>query len=121
MKVAFPLRNKKELAIDFVRCESIGVYDQSSRKLEYLPYSSSNELLDQIKAIGAECVVSPYFSCIALQTFREGNIETYKARSEAIEDNMNGLFSRMLHLFSVYDTLLEGECPKDCSGCKYKI
>ena len=126
MKVAFPLRNKRELAIDFVRCDTIGIYDISSEHIEYLPPSDSEEfssdrLFEQLQLIGVECVVSPYFSCTLLQTLKSGNIKTYKARSEKLEDNLKWMCMSILCLFSAYDTLLCDECPKDCHGCQDQI
>ena len=122
MKVAFPLRNKRELAIDFVRCHAIGIYDDSSQRIEYLSIQNnenitSNQLFENIKLQGVDCVISPYFSCNALRTFKESNIKTYKAQGEALEGNLVGLFSRALTLFNVFDTLFFGECSSDCQGC----
>lgn len=121
MKVAFPLRNKRELAIDFVRCDAIGVYDDLSKKIEYLPRSSSNtsnDLCEQIKLSGVDCVVSPSFSCNALRLFKESNIKAYKAQGEALEGNISRFFSRMLRVFDIFDTIYIDECPSNCSGCK---
>lgn len=117
MKVAFPLKNQRELAIDFGRCDSIGVFDNASNKLELLPYNASNELFDQISTKGVDCVVGPYFSCVSLQSFKANNIKVYKACSQCVEDNIKGLYSKVLKLFDIYDTVLVGECPKDCQGC----
>jgi len=123
MKVAFPLRNRRELAIDFVHCDTIGLYDVSAGHVECLP-PISNEglspgtLFEQLKQVGIDCVVSPYFSCDLLQAFRSVNIKAYKARSEKAEDNLKCLCMNLMCLFNFYDTLLCGECPKGCTGCR---
>lgn len=123
MKVAFPLRNKTELAIDFVRCYSIGVYDDTSKQIEYLQYNvkegyDPEKLCETIRLSGADCVVSPSFSCSILKELEQNNIKTYKAQGEAVEGNIKRLFSKMLHLFDIFDALHPDDCPIGCVACK---
>ena len=120
MRTAFPLRNKRELAIDFGHCDVIGIYDDISKRLEYLPIvekRTTREIIQDVTDTGVDCVVSPYFSCNSLQAFNESNIKTYKARSEKLEDNVKWLFSKMLQLFNIFDTLHVDECAEECRGC----
>jgi len=122
MKIAFPLRNKTELAIDFIRCQTIGIYDEISQSLEYVSFNdhsnlSSSQFLDNFKSKGVDCVISPDFTCNELRSFRENNIKTYKASSEKIEGNISRLISSTLYLFSRNDKYHVDVCSADCTGC----
>ena len=122
MRVAFPLKNKTELAIDFVKCQSIGIYDEFSQCVEILAFNdkSATSFLDKIKAKGVDCIISPDFSCNELRTLRENNIITYKAWGEEIEENVIKLFSRTLRLFNRFDRYHVDNCHSDCLGCGYR-
>jgi predicted Fe-Mo cluster-binding NifX family protein len=122
MKVAFPLRNKTELAIDFIRCQAIGIYDELSEKVEYITIQdkssiSTMQFLENFRTQGVDCVISPDFSCQELRSFRASNIKTYKASDEAIEVNIKRLFSKALSLFNRFDRYHVDECSSDCNGC----
>jgi len=122
MKIAFPLRNKTELAIDFIRCQTIGIYDEISQSLEYVSFNdhsnlSSSQFLDNFKSKGVDCVISPDFTCNELRSFRENNIKTYKASSQRVEGNINRLNSCVLRLFGRYDKYHIDNCHTNCLGC----
>jgi predicted Fe-Mo cluster-binding NifX family protein len=122
MKIAFPLRNKTELAIDFIRCQTIGIYDEISQSLEYVSFNdnsnlSSSQFLDRFKSKGVDCVISPDFTCHELRSFRENNIKTYKASSMRIEGNVSRLISSTLYLFNRHDKYHVDVCYSDCTGC----
>jgi len=122
MKIAFPLRNKTELAIDFIRCQTVGIYDELSQSIEYVSFNSnetlnSNQFLDSFKTKGVDCVISPDFTCHELRSFRENNIKTYKASSEKVENNISRLISRTLYLFNRHDKYHVDVCYSDCAGC----
>jgi len=122
MKVAFPLRNKTELAIDFVRCHAIGIYDEISQKVEYISFHdssnmSSMQVLDNFISKNVDCVISPDFTCNELRSFRASNIKTYKASGEELDGNIVRLFSKALSLFNRHDRYHVDECRPDCPGC----
>ena len=86
MKIAFPLLNKNELAIDFAHSNFIGVYDDTEVDVKLIPLNGIEQELgiinffDLMVSSGLNSVASPYYSYMALRVFKENKIETYKAK-----------------------------------------
>ena len=123
MKIAFPLTNKNELAMDFAHAHFIGIYDDVDSSTELIPLSSIEKELgivyffDAIISHGLNYVASPYYSYMALRVFKENNIETYKAKGINLSENIGYFNTKGLKQFDVYESLLVGECAKSCSSC----
>lgn len=123
MKIAFPLQNEKELAIDFVHSRYIGIYDDEEGHTEFIPVSEPGKkagttlFFDVMTSKGLTSVVSPFFSYMTLRVFRENDIETLKAVSSSLDENIRFFKDQSLKPFDVYESLLIGECARDCSGC----
>ncbi len=123
MKIAFPLLNEKELAIDFVHSDYIGIYDDVEGRIELISISGIEKkvgitlFFDTMTGQGLKSVVSPYYSYMTLRVFKENKIETLKAISSNLDENIRFFKDRSLKPFSTYESLLIGECAKDCSGC----
>ena len=123
MKIAFPLLNKDELAIDFAHSKLIGVYDDTQRDIKLIPLSGNEQAVGQINLFdlmvssGLTSVASPYYSNMALRVFKENNIETYKAKGTDLAQNIQFFKTEELKPFDVYESLLVGECAKSCSSC----
>jgi predicted Fe-Mo cluster-binding NifX family protein len=123
MKIAFPLLNEKELAIDFVHSSYIGIYDDTDSKTNLIPLSGLEKNLgitlffDAITNQGLKSVASPYYSFMSLRVFKENNIETLKAISTNLDENIRHFKSMSLKPFDTYESMLGGECAKDCKSC----
>jgi predicted Fe-Mo cluster-binding NifX family protein len=123
MKIAFPLFNKDVLAIDFNHSNFIGIYDAINNQTKIINIQSAEkktETIDAFKLLNSEGlthVASISFSYLALRIFKEQNIKPLKAKGMSLVENIK-LFNetRLLH-FEVTESLLYGECAKDCLGC----
>lgn len=124
MKYLFPLINDKELANDFVHSQFIGIYDDDTNKTELIPTSGTdgkpidNVFFDSIVNKGLKSVISPYYSFMTLRVFKENNIETIKAKSTILDENIQHLKNNTLKPFDIYEALLNGgDCATECSSC----
>lgn len=123
MKIAFPLLNEKELAMDFIHSRYIGIYDDKEHKTDLIPLSGIEQKLgitvffDTLTSQGLTSVVSPYYSYMSLRVFKEYEVETLKAMSNNLDENIKHLKEKALKPFNVYESLLIGDCAKDCNSC----
>ena len=119
MKIAFPLLNEKELAIDFVHSHYIGIYDDVEAKTELIPVSDIKNTLffDAMNSVGLRYVASPYYSYMTLRVFRENEISTLKAVSKNLEENIQHYNNQSLKPFDVYESFKVDECSKSCMSC----
>lgn len=123
MKIAFALMNEKELAVDFAHSHYLGIYDEEKDKTEVIPLAGIDQksgvtaLFHTMTNEGLSSVVSTYYSYLTIRVFKENNIETLKAIGTNLEENINRFKSGQLKPFELYESLLIGECAKDCAGC----
>lgn len=123
MKIAFPLIDKKELAVDFVHSNYVGIFDSENNKTDLLPIAGFEKnigivaFFDAMTSAGLNSVVSPYYSFMALRVFKENNIETYKAKGTNLQDNINFFKADSLKSFDLYESMVISPCAKDCSSC----
>jgi len=123
MKIAFPLLNEVELAEDFAHSCYVGIYDDVKNHIDLIALSeieknlTINTFFDALSALGLIKVVSPFYSYMSLRVFKENKIEALKAFGTKLEDNIRLLHNMELQPYNVTDSLLFGECFKDCSSC----
>lgn len=121
MKVGFPLLNENELANDFAHSKYIGIYDISTHDKKIYPVDNThnNEKLiyESLFGNGLQMVVSPFYSFMSLRVFKENSIQTYKAKARWVDENINLFQAGVMKPFDIYESLLTGECAKDCLGC----
>jgi predicted Fe-Mo cluster-binding NifX family protein len=123
MKIAMPLLNEKELAVDFTHSNFIGIYDVKENEIKFI---SNNTLESKLKAMdilkdmvaeGLMYAISPFYSYMSLRIFKENNIKTLKSRGIKIDDNILSFKESSLFPFHFEESLLTGECARDCLGC----
>jgi predicted Fe-Mo cluster-binding NifX family protein len=123
MKIAFPLFNEDVLAIDFNHSNFIGIYDGASDKTDIIniqPLDKKSGQMNAFKLLHAEGlthVASISFSYLALRIFKEQNIKPMKAKGMSLVENIKLFNEARLLPFDVTESLLYGECAKDCLGC----
>lgn len=121
MKLGFPLINETELAHDFAHSHYIGIVDISTGVKKFLPIgndlTSEKGIFDSLFQNELNHVVSPFYTFTSLRIFKENKIVTYKARGKYLEDNILLYKSGQMKPFDIYESLLTGECAKDCLGC----
>jgi predicted Fe-Mo cluster-binding NifX family protein len=122
MKVGFPLKNEKELAKDFAHSQLIGVYDEYTGTSSFYPINESTVsnqqyIFEQMLNHGLAKVASPFYSFMSLRVFKENNIVTYKAKGYTLDDNILLFQTGKMTPFDIYESLLTGDCAKDCKSC----
>ncbi len=123
MKIAFPLIDQKELAIDFAHSNYIGIFDDEKNKTDLLPIAGVEKnigieaFFDAMTSAGLNSVISPYYSFLALRVFKENNIETYKAMGTDLQDNIDHFKANSLKSFELYKSVTVSSCTKECSSC----
>jgi len=123
MKIAFPLLNEKELAIDFVHSHYIGIYDDVEGKTELISVSETGKkvgntlFFEVMTSKGLKSVISPFFSYMTLRVFKENNIETFKAISSNLEENIKYIKTQSLEPFNIYESIQVNNCKRECSSC----
>jgi hypothetical protein len=123
MKIAMPLLNEKELAVDFTHSNFIGIYDVMENELKMF---SNDSLESKLKAMdfiknmvteGLMYTISPFYSYMTLKIFKEIKIEALKSRGINLNENIASFKERALCPFNFEESLLYGECARDCLGC----
>jgi predicted Fe-Mo cluster-binding NifX family protein len=123
MKIAFPLLNRNELAIDFVHSQYLGIFDDENNQTDILSFKGHEKntgivaFFDVITSAGLDSVISPYYSFMALRVFKENNIETYKAKGTSLQENINLYITNELKSFDVYESVITSPCSKNCNTC----
>jgi predicted Fe-Mo cluster-binding NifX family protein len=123
MKIAMPLLNETELAVDFTHSNYIGIYDVKENELKIISNESLESKLkamDILKAMVSEglmYVISPFYSYMSLRIFKENNIKALKSKGIKLEANINSFKDSLLNPFDYEESLLIGECARDCLGC----
>lgn len=121
MKIAFPLLNEKELAEDFAHANYLGIFDDCAGKTEMILLAgasdNSNQIFSTMLSSGIRAVASIFYSYMALRVLKENSIETLKAVSMDLEENLSDWKNSLLKPFDVYEALLTGPCAHDCSAC----
>jgi predicted Fe-Mo cluster-binding NifX family protein len=126
MKIAFPLVNERELAVDFMHSRYIGIYDDVNGKTEFIPVDGIEKhigvalFFDALTSQGLKSVISPFYSYMSLRVFKENEIETLKAIGNNLEENIGHFKESSLKPFDVYESLINKDCVSDCSGCGSK-
>lgn len=122
MKIGFPLVNENELAHDFAHSNFLGLYDERTGEKDFFPIvgftdPKENYFFDFMVKQGLTKVASPFYSFMSLRVFKENNIETYKAKGDTIDDNIQLFVNGKMKPFDIYEALLTGDCAKDCASC----
>jgi predicted Fe-Mo cluster-binding NifX family protein len=123
MKIALPLLNEKELAIDFTHSNFIGIYDVNNNELQILNNQSLEKKLKAMELFknmindGLAFTISPFYSYMSLRVFKEIRIQTLKAQGISLNENIRSFRESKLLPFNIDESLLYGECAKDCTSC----
>jgi predicted Fe-Mo cluster-binding NifX family protein len=121
MKIAFPLLTEKDLAQDFAHSKLIGIFDISTSYMKLLPVGENltdeKNIFDSLVQNELNMVISPFYSFMSLRVFKENGIKTFKALRGTIDDNINSYMSGKMKPFDIYESLLTGDCAKDCASC----
>jgi len=123
MKIAFPLLNKKVLAVDFSHSNYLGIFDTSKNETDIINIKSMDKklkMMDSIRSMNSEDlthVISPYYSYITLRIFKDIQIKPLKAKGINLDENIRLFKDCKLIPFEVNESLLCGECAGDCLGC----
>lgn len=123
MKIAFPLINEEKLAADFAHSRFIGIYDDEINTVELLSVEKKGEsdnsstFFDLMKEANLMAVASPQFSFMSIRVFRENNIETYKAVSLSLDENIEMVKAKNLDLYAVAESKVGSGCARECSDC----
>jgi predicted Fe-Mo cluster-binding NifX family protein len=127
MKLAFPLKNEEDLANDFANARFIGVYDAQRMKMEIFTLADiENQMglssfFKVMTSQGLSATVSPFYSYLSLSVFKELNIETYKANSYHLKENIAVFHAGKLEPFDVHESLLTGMCIQKCNPGVYSL
>jgi predicted Fe-Mo cluster-binding NifX family protein len=127
MKIAFPLKNEEELANDFAHARFIGVYDVQHMKMEIFTLADiENQIgissfFKVMTSQGLSATVSPFYSYLSLSVFKEIHIETYKANSYHLKENIAIFNEGKLEHFDVHESLLTGMCIQKCSPGVFSV
>jgi len=128
MKVMIPI-NKNEtgkecVANGFHNARMVCVYDYSSSASECMAsnriYVNSGNLIDQIKEMGIEAVISSYLPPMTLRIFEQGGITVFRARGKDVEENIDFLKNAQLEYFSTEESREMWNCESGCSSCNSK-
>lgn len=123
MKIAMPLINESKLAVDFTHSNFIGIYDVTEGELKMF---SNDSLESKLKAMdfiknmvtdGLVYTISPFYSYMTLKIFKENNIKALKSKGNDLNENIKSFKNSALCPFLLEESLLYGECAKDCTGC----
>ena len=123
MKIAFPLLNKTDLAIDFSHSNYIGIHDLSKKSTDIIDVQSHDkrlEIMDSFRKLNSDgliYVVSPFYSYMTLRIFKEIQIKTLKAKGIKMCENIKSFEESKLKLYEVNESLLFGPCAMDCMSC----
>lgn len=121
MKLGFPLKNETELAHDFSQSKILGIFDLNTGNKEFLRIkdnlTSEKEVFDSLFRNELTQVISPFYTFMSLRVFKENKIVTFKAKGNSLDDNILLFQSGKMKPFDIYESLLTGECAKDCLGC----
>lgn len=123
MKIAFPLKNEKELAKDFAHAYHIGIYDDEDDQTEVITISEIENVstvtvfFDLLIALGLKSIISPYYSYMSLRVFKENQIDTMKAIGVNLNYNIELHKENRLTHFNVYESLISDDCLSDCGSC----
>lgn len=123
MKVAFPLINERELALDFSKSTIIGIFDEENERLEFIQLESEFQnkggsvLMDLQQVKDLTTIVSPSLSFMALRVFKEHQFETFKADGTSLLENIILFKERTLKPFMSAGSFLEAMCGGGCSSC----
>lgn len=128
MKVMIPI-NKNETGSEFVangfhNAPMVCVYDYSSNASECMAsnriYVNSGNLIDQIKEMGIEAVISSYLPPMTLRIFEQGGLTVFRARGKDVEENIDFLKNAQLEYFSTEESRQMWNCESGCSSCNSK-
>lgn len=123
MKIAFPLKNEKDLANDFSEALFIGIYDDIQERIEYFTISTINNQIgmacffDVMATRGLKAVISPYYNFLSVRVFKESRIEPHKAKGYNLIDNIKYYFNLELKPFELNESFEVAECSSDCRNC----
>lgn len=121
MKIGIPLKNSNELAQDFAHSKLIYIIDLANDRQQTIELENTHLeaqlLFNSLVNNKISHVVSPFYSFMSLRVFKENNIVTCKAHSTSLEENISRCKAGQIRAFDIYESLLTGECAKDCLSC----
>jgi predicted Fe-Mo cluster-binding NifX family protein len=123
MKIAFPLLNENVLAIDFSHSNYIGIYDVGKDWTDIINIQAQDKKLEMMESFksmnsqGLTHVISPFYSYMTLRIFKEIQIKPLKAKGTSLHENIKSFQDCRLLPFEVNESLLFGECARDCLSC----
>lgn len=120
MKVAFPLSNENELAIDFANSLYIGFYDESVKQVEMISMQDMKKILvgmnfhEYLISKGLSAIISPQFNFLTLRILKENQVQAFQAVSRNVDENIQALSSSGL---SNYEPVFSSSCSSSCGTC----
>jgi len=124
MKIAFPLIDETELALDFSKSRNIGIYDDETDVLDVIAMRDENKetdiatLFQYLLNQNLKYIISPVCSFMSLRIFSENNLEALQAVGTNISENINLLKRQELKPFNKMDSFTRKSCDSACSSCK---
>jgi len=123
MKIAFPLLNEKELALDFSKSKYVGIYDDTISRLDIVSICDDNierDLSILFKTLlqhDLKFVISPFCSFMSLRILKENNLEACQAVGSSIQENIHLLKNNKLEPFMSTDVNGSTNCAIEYSSC----
>jgi predicted Fe-Mo cluster-binding NifX family protein len=120
MKVAFPLSNENELAIDFANSLYVGFYDESVKQVEMVSMQDMKNILagmsfhEYLISRGLGAIISPQLNFLTLRILKENQIQAFEAVSNNLDENIRALSSNGL---SNYQPVFSAGCSNTCGTC----
>jgi len=123
MKIAFPLMTEDKLAADFAHSRFVGIYNDETNTTELISIenkeskSNGQAFFSLMINANLQSVASPQFSFMSIRVFKENNIETFKATSLSLLDNIELVKRKSLPLFAVSESRTGSGCARECGDC----
>ena len=124
MKIALPLIDEHELALDFSKSKSVGIYDDETDILDIISIMDNSKesdlgiLFRTLIQYNLKYIVSPFCSFLTLKVFRDNNLEALQAIGTNLNQNIELLKKNELKPFISSEIYSSKKCGSSCSSCE---